>query len=108
MDLIESYITNLDRVRAAKEHEKWENRKQPCKIDKCSTLAHNTLQEGYCLKHDDTKRECSICKERLSRRKGGLCNQCFREVYDQSNAKCNKCNLHQPSKFGGLCRKCVG
>ena len=109
VNFIVSYtITNLDGVRAAKEREKWENRKQPCKIDNCSTLAHNTSQEGYCLKHDDKKQKCSICKVRLSRRKGGLCNQCFHKVYDPSNAKCYKCNLHQPRKFGGLCRKCVG
>ena len=96
-----------------KEEKKEEKKKTPeCSTDGCTTNAHSDSSFVYCQRHNPEKKMCIDCDKYFARRKGGVCNQCFKQKpIDDTELFCQGCaelgKKIKPRKVGGFCKSCI-
>ena len=84
-----------------------------CRAAGCSTDAHSRSNFHFCCKHWEHKK-CPKCNMRDSKRKGGLCNACFKEEMESVPSQDKLCvycskfgRANKPVKLRGLCKHCL-
>jgi hypothetical protein len=96
-----------------KEEKKEEKKKTPeCSTEGCTTNAHSDSSFVYCQRHNPEKKMCIDCDKYFARRKGGVCNQCFKQKpIDDTELFCQGCaelgKKIKPRKVGGFCKSCI-
>ena len=82
-----------------------------CKEQGCPTYAH-FAHAGYCAKHSKKEKNfCVACKRNEARRKGNLCNKCFRQNISKEEEErlklCSEGCRFQSIRIGGRCKMCA-
>ena len=82
-----------------------------CKEQGCPTYAH-FAHAGYCAKHSKKEKNfCVACKRNEARRKGNLCNKCFRQNISKEEEErlklCSEGCRFQSIRIGGRCKVCA-
>ena len=87
----------------------WHMRKKSCQSPECSRYAHKSIGRGvYCAGHTPKKwrKLCNMCNINLAKRKGGLCQACFKGEAEDERV-CTICKVRRSRMANGCCTSCL-